>query len=203
MSEANKAFNRELDRVGVAAAVATVTYGNAGDQTISFSSDGGRTITATAGWDYDTWLTLAQYFTAKEIGLEAGSKVTVVVTDEEQSDFLNTEKLINSLYGNSFSVRRGVVGFENVMGMDVVTFGSNPDAYTAILDVTTAGVRTCLALADDAIIYGIFDDISLEIIDQRANYINSWEVRGVMEVGAVRMFGNKVIKINTSGSAGA
>jgi hypothetical protein len=198
MEEATKAFNREWDRVGVAAAGATVYYGNLGASSISFASDGGRTITATSGWTIDRWLDLMSYFTRKEIGIEAGSKITVAVTDEEQQAFLGTDKLINMFYPNSLAVRKGILGFENVMGMDVVTFGSSPDAYNAILPVTTGGVRTCYAIADDGLIYGVFQDIKLELIDQRANFVNCWEVRGELEIGAVRMFGNKVIKITTT-----
>lgn len=201
MQEATKAFNREWDRVGAAAAVADVNYGNAGESSISFASDGGRTITATGGWTIDTWIDLAQYFTAKEIGLEAGSRVTVAVTDEEQAQFMATDKLINRDYPNTLAVRKGLVGFDNVNGMDVVTFGSNPDGYSPILAVTSGGVRSCLAIADDGLIYGVFDDIQLQLIDQRANYVDCWEVRGKMEIGAVRMFGNKTIKITTTATA--
>lgn len=198
-TELNNAANRAWDKTGFDAAFADVTYGlsNGSTSTITFANDGGRTITATGGFTYDDILDINAYFAKKEIGLEMGSKISFAITEQEQKDLKMQDNLINSLYPNSFSRIEGVGGFTKIENIDLITYGSDPDGYSPLLSVT-GGVRDCVCIADDGLIYGVFDDLSIELIDHNINKIKTWEIRAIFEIGAVRMFGNKIIKVQTT-----
>lgn len=197
--ELMKAANREWDRIIPTAATADVSYGNAGESTITFANDGGRTVDATGGLTIDKLIDINNAFAAKEIGLEQGSKLTLALTEQEQKQLKGQEKLINSLYPNTFAGQTGITGLTKVENMDVVTYGSSPDGYQPILPVA-GGVRSCFAFADDGLIVGVFDDIQIQLFDMRAHMHDTWEIRAWFEIGAVRMFGNKVVKVTTTAS---
>lgn len=191
------AFNREYDKVALAAASATVYYGNAGGSTISAANDGVATIAATAGWTYDIFRSIISSLAAKEVGLEAGEKITLAVSEQEQSQWLDQVEFIQDYYAAKLPGTRNFAGFSSIMGMDTATFGSNPDGYDAMLAVA-AGVRTNILVAGDGLMFARFNGgLSVELIDLKETTNDSVAIRCSAEVGAVRMFGNKV-KLITS-----
>ena len=196
--EALSAIYREFDTIFQERLFADVQYGRRGENTITAAADGVRTLDLTGGWTYETgWLELMQLFTSKEIGTEEGVKVIVGVTDVEQQIFLNTEKLINTRYGNSFTGSKGIQGFSNLLGFDLRTFGSAPADHDPIIPVVS-GVRQCFAACTAGMLGVIRENIKVEWVDLRETTLRSMELRVTADIGMVRLLGSNIIRITTT-----
>lgn len=198
--EAMAAIKREFDKLLYERMFADVKTGKQGETTLTFAQDGGRTVDLTGGWTYDSWITLMRLFASKEIGLDGNNKVVVGVTDDEQSIFMDTAELNNTLQANSFSQMRDSLGFKSILGHDIITFGSNPDEHDPILTVS-GGTRTCFIMARDAMMGVIRENITTEVVPLKETSIDTIQLRISAEIGAVRKLGTKVAKILTTALA--
>lgn len=195
-AEAMAAIHREMDLIMLERMFAPVATGKQGETVLSYQADGGRTIDLTGGWTYDSWIKLMRLFVSKEIN----SKVIVGVTDDEQSVFMNTAELNNTLQANSFSQQRDSLGYARVLGHDLLTFGSNPSEHAPILNVTS-GIRTCFIMARDAMIGIMRNNITTEVVPLKETTLDTIQLRVSVDIGAVRSNGSKVAKILTTALA--
>lgn len=198
--EAMGAIKREMDLIMYERMFSSVRVGKQGETTLTFTQDGGRTLDLTGGWTYDSWRAIMRLFASKEIGLDANNKVVVGVTDDEQSVFMDTAELNNTLQANSFSQQRDSLGYKSILGHDIVTFGSNPDDHDPMLAVS-GGQRTCFIMARDAMIGVMRDNIQTEIVHLKETTLNTIQLRIAVEVGAVRKLGSMLVKALTSVNA--
>ena len=81
--------------------------------------------------------------------------------------------------------------------MQNVTFGAQ--AETGKMLAEASGVRDCLALANNAMVYGMASDgIKFEIIPLTETKISTIRLRLTLTAGAVRTNGYNVIKFQTT-----
>lgn len=192
-SEAMAAIKREMDAIMLERMFAPVATGKQGETVLSFTADGGRTVDLTGGWTYDSWIKLMRMFVSREIN----SKVLVGVTDDEQSIFMDTAELNNTLQANSFSRQRDSLGYQNILGHDIITFGSNPQDHDAMLPVA-AGTRTCFIMTRDAMIGVMRNNITTEVVPLKETTLDTIQLRISADIGAVRANGAKVAKLLTT-----
>lgn len=193
---------RFLDKVGIAAAVADVQYGENGGSTLTFAQDNGITINATGGITEDILRKINHRFTGVEVVQPEGDNMTrFVISEDEQYDMGGLATLISSFYQNIYpqdaSPNGNGSGFGKVYGMNVVSFGAQ--AETGKMLNEASGIRDCLALGRDALLYGMATDgVSFKVIPLDETKISTIRLRMTMTAGAVRKDGRQVIKFQTT-----
>lgn len=193
---------RFLDKVGIDASVASVYYGEKGDTELTFANDGGLTLDATGGLTIDLLRKINHRFTGTEVVSPNGmNDVKFVVTEDEQYDMGGITQLTSwqfqAVYPSNASGKPNESGFGRQLGMQNVTFGAQ--SATGKMLNEAAAVRDCLALANNAMIYGMASDgISFEIIELKETKISTVRLRLVLTAGAVRTNGSNVIKFQTT-----
>jgi len=193
---------RFLDKVGIDAAVASVYYGEYGTTVLSFANDGGITIDATGGLTIDLLRKINHRFTGTEVVSPTGmNNIKFVITEDEQYDMGGITQLTSwqfqQVYPSNAMGMPNESGYGRQLGMMNVTFGAQ--AETGKMLTEAAAVRDCLALADDALIYGMATDgVSFKIIPLEETKISTVRLRLTLTAGAVRTNGMKVIKFQTT-----
>jgi len=200
--EMMNASYRFLDKVGVGAAFETVYYGEKGDQALTYANDNGIEIDATGGITVDLLRKINHRFTGTEVISPNGlSNVKFVITEDEQYDMGGITQLTSwqfqAVYPQNAIGQPNESGFGRQLGMMNVTFGAQAETG-GMLDVDD-GVRDCIALANDALVYGVASDgINFEIIPLKESRISTVRLRLTMTAGCVRTNGMKVVKFQTT-----
>lgn len=200
--EMMKASYRFLDKVGMAAAFADVKYGEKGDSTLTFAQDNGIVLDATGGVTDAILRKINHRFTGTEVIQPDGmSNVKFVISEDEQYDMGGLTTLISGdfqrLYPQNAAPAGNGSGFQKVMGMNIVSFGAQ--AETGKMLNEASAIRDCIALANDALIYGqASDGVQFEIIPLKETKISTVRLRLTLTAGAVRSDGRKVIKFQTA-----
>lgn len=201
-AEMMKASYRFLDKVGIAAAGASVNYGAAGASTLTFAQDNGITLDASGGITEALIRKINHRFTGTEaIEPDGMANVRFIVSEDEQYDLTGLPTLISGDFVRYFpqnaSGKPNGSGFQMIHGMRMISFGAQ--AETGKMLTEAAGLRECLALANDAIIYGkASDGVQFDIIPLRETKISTVRLRLTLTAGAVRTDGRKVIKFSTT-----
>jgi len=201
-NEMMNASFRFLDKVGIDASVASVFYGEYGTTELSFANDGGITIDATGGITIDLLRKINHRFTGTEVVSPTGmNNVKFVITEDEQYDMGGITQLTSwqfqQVYPSNAMGAGNESGFGRQLGMQNITFGAQ--AATGKMLCEAAAVRDCLALANNAMIYGMASDgINFEIIPLSETKISTIRLRLTLTAGAVRTNGNNVIKFQTT-----
>jgi hypothetical protein len=205
-----RAVNRQKDSIIYAAFEANVTSGRRAGSSITWAnSDGntsytgddtGRTIIHDCSSGNcsasDTGMTtekaeLAQeYFAFNDVDEDIPR--WCAISPRQATNLWGQEEYVNRDYGPDTPLARGYIR-RNWMGFNwivsnFVTLGSNNDIGG------DTNVYECWAWAQDAIILGIQDNVTVKISD-RADKSHSQQVYVHMNMGAMRMDEDKVIKI--------
>jgi len=200
--EMMNASYRFLDKVGIDASVATVYYGEKGDTALTFANDGGLTLDATGGITIDLLRKINHRFTGTEVVSPNGmNAVKFVISEDEQYDMGGITQLTSwqfqSIYPSNAQAMGNESGFGRQLGMQNVTFGAQ--AATGKMLNEAAAVRDCLAIANNAMVYGMASDgVTFEVIQLKETKISTVRLRLVLTAGAVRTNGNNVIKFQTT-----
>lgn len=200
--EMMNASYRFLDKVGIAASVASVYYGEKGDTELTFANDGGLTLDATGGITTDLIRKINHRFTGTEVVTPNGlNNVKFVITEDEQYDMGGITQLTSwqfqAVYPQAAMGMPNQSGYGGQFGMMNITFGAQ--AATGKMLNEASAVRDCLALANNAMIYGMASDgVQFEIIPLTETKISTVRLRLTMTAGAVRTNGNNVIKFQTT-----
>lgn len=201
-SEMMNASYRFLDKVGINAAVASVYYGEKGDTELTFANDGGLTLDATGGITMNLLRKINHRFTGKEVITPSGmSNTKFVITEDEQYDMGGITQLTSwqfqAVYPQMASAMANESGYGRQLGMMNVTFGAQ--AETGKMLNEASGVRDCLALANDALLFGMASDgVEFKIIPLDETKISTIRLRMVLTAGCVRKNGSQVIKFQTT-----
>lgn len=193
---------RFLDKVGITASTASVNYGQKGGSTLTFAQDGGITIDATAGITEEIMRKINHRFTGTEVIQPDGtSNVRFVITEDEQYDLGGITSYISAdfqgLYPANAMGRPNQTGFAQVNRMRLISFGAQ--AETGKMLAEASSVRDCLALANDALIYGMASDgVQFKVVPLEETKISTVRLRLVLTAGAVRKDGQQVIKFQTT-----
>lgn len=201
--EMMNASYRFLDKVGIDSAFATVYYGEKGDSSLTFAQDNGIDIDATGGITIDLLRKIMHRFTGTEVITPSGlSDVKFVITEDEQYDLGGITQLTSwqfqAVYPQNAMGMPNESGFGRQLGMVNVTFGAQSETGKMLTEEDD-GARNCIALANDALIYGVASDgINFEVIPLKESKISTVRLRLTMTAGCVRTNGMKVIKFETT-----
>jgi hypothetical protein len=200
--EMMNASYRFLDKVGIDSMFASVYYGEKGDTALTFANDNGITIDATGGITIDLLRKINHRFTGTEVVTPTGlNNIKFVISEDEQYDMGAITQLTSwqfqQVYPQNAMAMGNESGFGRQLGMMNVTFGAQ--AQTGKMLNEAAAVRDCLALANNAMVYGMASDgINFEIIPLKETKISTVRLRLTLTAGAVRTNGYNVIKFQTT-----
>lgn len=187
-----RAMERVYDRIALEAATATVYTGRDMDTSVSFATDGGSTVTATAGVTYAKLLELHKNFLDNEVGNESAEKLMLTISGDEHSALMQENELVNGDFSRQYAIDKGMMTQAN--GFDLIAFGAG--IARPMLSVT-GGVRTCLAIAERGICVGVSKEMSVKV-QERPDLIETSQVQIIFELGAVRTEGVRVQKFTTT-----
>ena len=187
------AIMRKADKVGITAAHAAVLTGKDFGTSVSFATDGGQTVDATAGLTFAKLLEMKDNFKEKEVGLDMPEDMFFGCTEQEETAMLNLTQLTSRDFTRDYTVDNGKIS--RVMDMGVILFGSGVD-YPQL--PVAAAVRDCFALSTKGLLYGMSKQFSVQVIEDYPGYIESTYIRVLGEIGAVRTDGQRVQKIQTT-----
>ena len=186
------AAHRQFDRIVAAAALANVYVGRYGETTVTAATDGVVTVDGTGGIGYDDLLTINMNYCDSAIALEEEVNPVLMMTGEEEKALLQIQQLTSGDYSRQFALEKGRL--QMAAGIDLLKFAGNvPDPILT----SSGGIRQCIVLAKEAI--GMFMGHELEIkVTPVDNYHQTSQVTAVMTLGATRIEGVRVQKVNTT-----
>ena len=190
-----EAKNRVSDFIVTYAATAPVVIGapDEAGTTVSAEDDGVQTIDASAGFSYKNVISPAiTMFTNNYIDCSSG--VTLLTSASEEEELRNDDYYMNAFYSKQNTVDKGSI--TNASGFNVVTFAGTVNGGVEIekpILNEAEGKRTNLLLAPQSI--GFATEIGYLGIDRIDSKVNSWGVTIDVWFKALRLHGQKVIKI--------
>lgn len=187
-----RALYRKYDAIAVEAAFADVATGKDFSTTVSFATDGGLTVDATAGLVYEKLLEINENFIDNDVGTDEMEDYFLTVTGEEHTDLMGETELTSGDFVRSFSVEKGKMIM--AAGLELKHFAAN--ATVPILNVASS-VRSNVAASKRGICVGISEELTIEI-DKRPDLNNLTQVQASMFMGAVRTEGKLVQKVTTT-----
>ena len=187
------AIMRKADKVGITAATASVLTGKNFGTTVSFATDGGQTVDATAGLTYTKLLEIGSNFKKNDVGLDMPEMIYLLLSEQEEATLLNISQLTSGDFSRDYVVEKGKI--TTAVGMDIVLFGSN--ANIPQLSVASS-VRDNIAITPKGLTYGMSKQFSVEVIENYPGYVESTYIKVLGEIGAVRTDGERVQKVQTT-----
>lgn len=188
------ALYRKYDAIALEAAFADVNTGKDFSTVISFATDGGSTVTATAGLVYERLLDIEQNFIDNDVGTDMSEDYFLAITGEENKDLKGETELMSGDYSRQYAIdnKNGALQYAN--GLELKHFAGS--APVPLLDVT-GGVRSCVAASKRGICVGISEELTIEI-DKRPDLNGLTQVQASMFMGGVRTEGKLVQKVTTT-----
>jgi hypothetical protein len=183
---------RRYDRLGLAAAQASVkTTKNLGT-TVSAATDGVVTIAhGGTGLTFAKVLTMQKNFIASG-ALKTGTRINCAITANQHADLMQEVELTSGDYVRDFPIENGVI--KSRLGIDFIIFPSATNISNPI--VTKSGTtRSCVAWIgspmESGICLGVNKPPSVEI-DKRPDLNNAWQIQVSFFAAALRTEGVKV-----------
>lgn len=190
-----RALYRKHDAIAIEAAFADVYTGKQFATTVSFATDGGQTINATAGATYDTLLDGSSNFINSDVGTDLAEKFFIAITGDEDKSFkLETELMSGDFQRSTASATDGDGKLQRINGFNVKHFAA--DAPVPILDVN-AGTRDCVLGTSRGICLGVSGELRIRI-SERPDKNHMKQVQACMFMGATRTEGKLVQKYQTT-----
>ncbi len=191
MATARSLF-KKFDAIAAEAAFATVNTGKDFGTSVTYATDGGRTVDATSGVTYAKLLEIHENWINDDVGNDLPEEFYFALSGEEHTDLMGETNLISGDFTRQFAVEKGSI--VNAAGLDIIKFAKN--APTPILDVNS-GTRDCIAATNRGICVGISQELDIEV-STRGDLNNATQVQAVMMMGAVRTEGALVQKVQTT-----
>jgi hypothetical protein len=186
------AMARVYDRIGVEAALATVYTGEDMDTAVSFATDGGQTVTATAGLTYEKLLETIQNFIDADVGNDMVESFVFCITGDEHTALMKELELTSGDYNRQANVERGSI--QEAVGLKLIKFAAN--AVSPILTVSS-GVRSCIAMSTRGLCYAMPKQFEI-LVQDRSDLVQTKQVQVNWTLGAVRTEGVLVQKVTTT-----
>lgn len=187
-----RAMERVFDRVVIESLFAAVLTGRAMGTSVSFASDGGQTVTATAGLTYEKLLEARQNFIDKEVGNEAKEDFVFGISGDEHTALMKENELTNGDFSRQYVVDQGEI--TRAAGFSIVLFGgtvNNP------LLTVSGGVRDNFIMSKRGICVGMSKEMGLKV-EPRPDLVETTQVQITFDLGAVRTEGLLVQKLTTT-----
>lgn len=189
-----RAMERVFDRIGVEAAFADVATGREFETTISFATDGGLTVTATAGLVYEKLLEILKNWTNNEVGTDTPESKLLLLSGDEIDQLMRETELTNGDFSRQFVIDQGEI--TKALGMQIIAYGA--DVPNPILSVAST-TRSNIAMTSRGLQYGLSKAMNVSI-ENRPDYVELKQVQIIGELGAVRSEGLLVQKVTTTTS---
>lgn len=199
LKQLNNAKERMIDRIAVSAAVGSVLVGapDAAPSSISASTDGVLTVTATSGFVYATVQSVTQNFINNDLGYSDFSGSTICITGKENTDLMGEDEFISSLYISGKPVEKGVM--EKAGAYRVELFAGSVNGGVQVTNpILPEGVstRSCVVLAPNSIAMAVeIGDIGVE---KSGTKVNSFDITIDLWINAMRTEGVKVQIVTTT-----
>ena len=186
---------RRVDKCIAMAATANVLVGapDVAPTTVTAEEDGVMTIDGKTTFDYKNVISPAITM-FKNNYIDTTSGTTLAISASEEQKLRDDEYYMNMFYSGNNTVDKGNI--TNASGFNVVTFAGTQNGVNEIelpILEESAGTRTNLLLAPHSI--GFATEIGRLEVERAKDYVNSWEITIDLWVKAVRLQGQKVIKI--------
>lgn len=190
--ECLKEMERRYDRVCVEAMHATVYTGKEFETSVSFATDGGRTVDATAGNTITKLIEINKNFMDDEVGNDMPVKKCMSYTGDEYEDFLDIAELTSGDFSRQFALDKGEI--VRVVGIDLIPYGA---AVNDPIIPVSGGVRTNFVLSEGGLIVGMARTWKVTVKD-RPDLVNVKQVQVTGVLGATRTEGKRVQKYNST-----
>jgi len=187
-----RAMERVFDRVGVEAAFADVYTGENFETTVDFATDGGNTVTATAGVTYEKLLELNKFWMNNEVGTDMPEKKMLLITGTEHEALMKEIELVSGDYSRQFVIDKGEI--TSALGIQLIPYGAS--VPSPILPVAST-TRSCVAATSRGLVYGLSKEFGITV-EKRTDLVETSQVQIIGELGAVRSEGLLVQKFTTT-----
>jgi hypothetical protein len=187
-----RAGERVYDRVVLESAFASVYTGREFGTTVSFATDGGQTVTATAGVTYEKLLELGQNFIDREVGVENGEKLVLCLSGDEHTALMKEIELTSGDYTRQSVIDGGKIA--HAAGFDLIIFGG---AVNNPLLSVSGGVRSNVAMSTRGICVGMSKELGVSI-SERNDLVETSQVQAILDMGATRTEGVLVQKMTST-----
>ncbi len=189
-----RAMERVFDRIVVGSLFAAVLTGRDMGTSVSASTDGVLTVTATGGLTYAKLLEINKNFIDNEVGNDMPEKIVMGIAGNEYSALMQEVELISRDFSENYLVDKGRL--QELVGIGIVQFAGG--TARPILDVASS-TRSCFAMSTRGVCVGMSKEFALKI-EPRADLIETTQVQIVFDLGAVRTEGVLVQKVTTTKS---
>lgn len=186
------AMARVYDRIGVEAALASVSTGEDMDVTVTFASDGGNTVTATGGLTYEKLLEIIQKFIDADVGNDMLENFIFCITGDEHTALMKEIELTSGDYNRQLNIEKGSI--QAAAGLTLIKFAAG--ATNPVIDVT-GGTRSCIAMSSRGLCYAMPKQFEIKVQD-RTDLVQTKQVQVNWTLGAVRTEGVLVQKVTTT-----
>ena len=187
-----RAMERVFDRVGVDALFASVNTGRDFENTVTYATDGGFTVNATAGLTYEKLLEISQNWIDVDVGNDMPETKVLGISGDEHTALMKESELISGDFSRQFVVDKGEITM--AAGLILLKFAAN--ARVPILSVTS-GTRDCFAITSRTLCYGLSKSVQVTLKD-RSDLVDVKQVQIVGILGAVRTEGVLAQKVQTT-----
>lgn len=187
-----RAMERVFDRVGVDALFASVDTGRDFETAVSYATDGGFTVNATAGLTYEKLLEIQQNWIDADVGNDIPENKVLGVTGDEHTALMKETELISGDFSRQFVVDKGEI--VSAAGLQIIKFAAN--ARVPVLSVS-GGTRDCFAITNRTLCYGLSKNMQITLKD-RSDLVDVKQVQIVGILGAVRTEGILAQKVQTT-----
>jgi hypothetical protein len=186
------AMARVYDRIGIEAALASVYTGEDMDTAVAFATDGGQTVTATAGLTYEKLLEVIQNFIDADVGNDMVESFVFCITGDEHTALMKELELTSGDYNRQANIEKGAI--QEAVGLRLIKFAAN--ATNPILSVAS-GVRSCIAMSTRGLCFAMPKQFEIAVQD-RTDLVQTKQVQVNWTLGAVRTEGVLVQKVTTT-----
>lgn len=189
-----KAMERVFDRVVYDAMFADVATGQSFGTTVTFASDGGSTVNATAGLTLAKLLEAQGGFIDDDVTTDddVSSDLAMGITGDENTTLLQIATLTSRDYTSQFHIEKGRM--TNAAGIQMLRFAAN--ATNPILAVS-GGVRTTFVMTKGAMCVGLQRPWKMKL-QERTDLENTHQVKISGRLGAVRTEGKLIKKFTVT-----
>jgi hypothetical protein len=189
-----RAMERVFDRVVVEAMFVSVYTGAAMDTAVTFANDGGHTVTATGGINYEDLLDINQNFIDHEVGNDVPEQIVMGIAGNEHTALMKETELISGDFTRNYVVEKGRI--VQAAGIQLIHFAGGVN--NPILDVNSS-VRDCFAMTTRAMCVGMSKEMGLKV-EGRSDLVETTQVQIIFDLGAVRTEGVLLQKVQTTAS---
>ena len=187
-----RAMERVFDRIVVDQMFAAVLTDRDFGTSVTFATDNGDTINATAGTTYEKLLETTRLFLDDDVGTDAPERMILGLSGDEHEDLMLETELVSGDFSRQYGIDKGRL--VTAAGYELVHFAGA--ATTPILAVAS-GTRDCFAMSTRAMCVGMSKDVGIDI-EKRSDLHETVQVEVVFEMGAVRTEGKLIKKFQTT-----